>query len=76
MKKNKLHDLHDKLAQRLTQIMEAGTDDPRVLKEVREFLNDNNINYTTIAEEDIPVGDTGDIIILDEDYLAGGVANG
>jgi hypothetical protein len=64
---NKLHDLHEKLTERLTTLMETGTDDPRVLKEVREFLRDNNINDTTIGE---PMLDASqEAIILEDDYL-------
>ena len=64
---SKLHDLHEKLTERLTTLMETGTDDPRVLKEVREFLRDNNINDTTIGEPTLDASQ--EAIILEDDYL-------
>jgi len=64
---SKLHDLHEKLTERLTTLMETGTDDPRVLKEVREFLRDNNINDTTIGEPILEA--SREAIILEDSYL-------
>ena len=44
-----LEKLHVSLAEAYTTILEKGTDDPRMLKEVREFLRDNDITEDTIA---------------------------
>ena len=40
---NKLQELHQKLADNYMEQLDNGVEDPRLLKEVREFLKDNNI---------------------------------
>lgn len=53
MSLTKLQELHVKLAETYSDLLNSGVDDPRVLKEVREFLRDNNITETDIAMGDI-----------------------
>lgn len=40
---SKLQELHQKLADNYMEQLDNGVEDPRLLKEVREFLKDNNI---------------------------------
>ena len=64
---SKLHELHEALTIKLTHLMNEGSDDPRILKEVREFLKDNNINDTTISEPELEASKQP--IEMDDDYL-------
>ena len=50
MKQN-LIELHNKLTEAYAEVLEAGCEDPRLLKEIREFLNDNNILVDNILED-------------------------
>ena len=68
----RLEKLHEKLTSMYTDLLDDGCEDPRVLKEIREFLNDNNINATTINSKVVD----SEVIELDVDSLAALVSNG
>lgn len=62
-----LNDLHSSLARRYRELLEDGSDDPRILKEIREFLMDNNVTLDTINRD---VDDSEVVEInMDEDIL-------
>jgi len=69
MQSNKLHTLHSTLTDRYTELLAGGTEDPRLLKEIREFLNDNNINDISLNSI-VPEG-SNESVDLDDDYMAG-----
>ena len=47
----KIEDLHAKLVSIYIELLDNGCEDPRVLKEVREFLNDNDITSRNLLED-------------------------
>ncbi len=61
--KDKLIELHNKLTESYGEILEAGCEDPRILKEVREFLSDNSIFVDNILDDNKPM----EVIELDLD---------
>ena len=66
MSQNKLNELHAKLTDRYTDLL-VDAEDPRLLKEIREFLSDNNVNATTI-EGVVPEG-SNEAVDLSEEYM-------
>lgn len=66
---SRLHKLHEELAKRYEDILAGQTEDPRLLKEIREFLADNNI--TTQSMSNIVPEEANEAVELDDDYLNG-----
>lgn len=62
-----LKDLHEALAARYKELLEGGSEDPRILKEVREFLIDNNVTLDSI-NRDLDDSEVIDLH-LDEDLI-------
>ena len=63
--------LYKLLCQNYAEQLTAGVEDPRTLKEIREFLRDNDINVNTLLTEH----GAKNVVELPDDYLDG-VANG
>lgn len=69
MSYKKLEKLHSDLVTRYESLLASGVEDPRLLKEIREFLNDNDINVQSLGD-DIRLESNEDIV-LDDEYLDG-----
>jgi len=72
--KDKLIELHNKLTETYTNLLAEGCEDPRILKEVREFLNDNyitsdNIDVNTTSSKPIELDLKGDML---KNYMISG----
>lgn len=67
MSQNKLNKLHEELTTRYSDILSSQTEDPRLLKEIREFLSDNNITAASISNI-VPEG-SNESVELDDDYI-------
>jgi hypothetical protein len=50
-------------------LLKGGTEDPRLLKEIREFLNDNDINISSLSDD--TELESNEAVELDDDYLNG-----
>ena len=61
-----LSKLHKKLTDSFCEMLDQGLEDPKVLKEIREFLKDNEIREEDIVR--IPE-DTDTTIDLDVDFM-------
>jgi ABC-type sugar transport system substrate-binding protein len=62
-----IEDLHKLLLEKHMGLL-VNSEDPRVLKEAREFLRDNGITVASIGE---PIPEAlSDAIVLDDDYLS------
>jgi hypothetical protein len=59
--------MHDLLAAQYVAMLEAGESDPRILKEVREFLKDNSVTGDVIGL--LNTATKEDVIELPEDYM-------
>jgi hypothetical protein len=66
-----LTDLHDVVGSALLEAIKSGDIDPRLIKEAREFLKDNNIN-SNVQDDSNLARLANEEIVLDDDYLQEG----
>lgn len=64
---NNLETMHELLSAHYVKMLERGVDDPRILKEVREFLKDNSVTGDVIGL--LNTATKEDVIELPEDYM-------
>ncbi len=64
---NNLELLHQLLAEKYVELLQAGETDPRILKEIRELLKDNSITGDVLGL--LSEASQKDVIELPEDYM-------